>query len=160
LNTDIWVRHILPFVGIGHFIFVAGVNHQMKHCYNKYCDSMKNPPLVISTPGFFGSTLEQWFGCQQRPATNVHTFRSSVFCSVSCSEYGYGYNASRFPRLQYRNPSACAFIAKTGNLEVLIWARKKNLPWDPTTCSNAMKMDVRGMNSHVQLLLNLDIWVF
>jgi hypothetical protein len=35
LTKDLWFNHILPFVGtcMGHFVFVAGVCHQMKAKY-------------------------------------------------------------------------------------------------------------------------------
>jgi hypothetical protein len=33
LNQDIWVNGILPFVGMGHFAFVASVDRQMKKYY-------------------------------------------------------------------------------------------------------------------------------
>jgi hypothetical protein len=108
LNQDIWVNIILPFVGMGHFAFVAGVNRQMKQYYKAYCDTVKIPPMVKGAG-------KVW---DIRPATTTDTFYSAVFYSVTCAEFwnsqkGYHYNA-------------CALIAKAGNLHVLRWARKKN----------------------------------
>ena len=35
-QTDLWVTKILPFLGPGHYIFVAGVNYKMKELYQEY----------------------------------------------------------------------------------------------------------------------------
>ena len=35
-NQDIWVKNILPFVGPGHFIYVAGVSQKFKELYKLY----------------------------------------------------------------------------------------------------------------------------
>ena len=49
-NKDIWVKNILPFVGPGHFVFVAGVNHQFKELYEEYISTIKKPPMQFHWP--------------------------------------------------------------------------------------------------------------
>ena len=48
-QRDIWVAKILPFLGPGHYIFVAGVNRQFKHYYLEYFSKLKcNTPKVTA----------------------------------------------------------------------------------------------------------------
>jgi hypothetical protein len=111
LSQDLWVHNILPFVGMGHFAFVAGVNHQMKHYYEAYCDTVEDPR-----------------------ATKVDTSYSAVFSSVACAEF---WLAQTNNKRQCCSCYVCTLIAKAGNLQVLKWARKKRFPWDVRTCAAA-----------------------
>ena len=45
-QTDIWVAKILPFLGPGHYIFVAGVNKRFKELYQQYFSKIKKIPAV------------------------------------------------------------------------------------------------------------------
>jgi hypothetical protein len=117
LNQDIWVNNILPFLGMGHFAFVAGVNRQMKEHYKAFCDNVENPPKVKRRRD--GET---------ELATNDDTFYRAVFSSVACAEFWY------WPAKKYET---CRLIAKTGNLEVMKWAHKKKLWWHAETCEEA-----------------------
>jgi hypothetical protein len=74
-NEDIWVKGILPAVGMGYFAFVGGVSHQMKQFYKANCDSVEDPPRV------------KWERHIRR-STKVDTFYSAVFSSVPCAEFG------------------------------------------------------------------------
>jgi hypothetical protein len=119
-NDSVWVHGILPFVGIGHFVFVAGVSRQTKEYYKAYCDTVNQPPMVKHSTDFGGGIL---------PATKVDTFYSAAFSNIACAEY--------FLR-QVKNSAAygtktCEMIAKTGNLEVLRWAHSNKIPWDEAT---------------------------
>ncbi|CAB9528115.1 expressed unknown protein [Seminavis robusta] len=66
-QTDLWIDHILPFLGMGHYIFVAAVNRRMRELYMQYCDSVQDPPTVHK----LGSLKE-------RNATATDTLYSSV----------------------------------------------------------------------------------
>jgi hypothetical protein len=126
LNEDIMVQNILPFVGMGHFAFVAGVSRQMKQAYKAYCDIVKDPPLV------YGRTVEE-----RNPATAVDTFDHAVFSSVACAEFWDSQESTN--RAPVFRDYTTAYIAKTGNLHVLEWAHMKNFPWNEQTCYLAAK---------------------
>jgi hypothetical protein len=127
LNKDIWVKNILPFVGIGHFAFVGSVNHKMNEHYQDFCDSLKVRP---------------WVKCQRiqngthfRRASKVDTLPSAIFASERCAELYFDSQSSN-KKFKY-DTKFCSDIAMTGNLEMLKWARSKNMPWDATTCASA-----------------------
>ena len=75
-QTDVWVNQILPFVGPGHYVFVAGVNSTMKNLYEVYFASLKSTPKIITD-----EALVSMAPC--------HTSDRAVFSSVSCFEYWY-----------------------------------------------------------------------
>jgi hypothetical protein len=74
LNADIWINNILPFVGMGHFVFVAGVSKEMKEYYKAFCDTVKIPQTVKDRSGV-------------RQISNVDTLRSVVDANVWCRKY-------------------------------------------------------------------------
>jgi hypothetical protein len=127
-NKDIWVNHILPFVGPGHYSFLAGVNKQWKRYYLAYWETIQDPPKVLLFV-FMASGTEVF-----RPATSTDTFHHAIFGSLSCAEYWLSHgDSARWSNL------VCTLIAKTGNQQVLQWAFQQNLPWDSSTCSTAAK---------------------
>ena len=75
-NDDVWVNGILPFVGLGSYAYVAGVNKSFKAWYEKTFATPENPPLVRRS--VFG---------RGRPATVHDTFRSAIFSSLSCAKF-------------------------------------------------------------------------
>ena len=75
-RTDIWVSNILPFVGPGNFVFVAGVSHRMKELYQTYFAGLEKPPCMAHRdPWVLGKM------------TASHTFYRAAFSSLSCAEY-------------------------------------------------------------------------
>jgi hypothetical protein len=139
LNQDIWVNSILPFVGMGHFAFVGGVNRQMKQYYGAYCGSVEDPPkvLVKCTPELVEDDEddEDDVYYDDRPAASNDTFYSAVFSSVACAEFWDRQGSKSVTQVFEIN--MCALIARTGNLQVLKWARKKKVPWGKETCREA-----------------------
>jgi hypothetical protein len=117
-NEDIWVKGILPFVGMGHFALMAGVSRRMKEYYLDFGATVENPPKVKN---------------RRRPATSSETFYTNVFSSVACAEYWY----SQVNQEKGYGDDACRIIAEAGNLKVLKWAHEKGLPWDKDTCAAA-----------------------
>jgi hypothetical protein len=83
-----------------HFAFMAGVNRQMKQCYEAYCNIVKDPPIV--------NNYCIRYTCKERVATKRDTFNSTAFNNVACAEFwhnqatkanGYPHNPS-LPRLE------------------------------------------------------------
>ena len=131
LSWDIWVNNILPYVGIGHFAFVAPVNHQMKNMYLLYCTKEKNPPEVLDLDLLIGISGQE---PSTRHAIGTDTFyQSAAFFNVACAEY---WDSQNNEQANY-NISALDQIAQTGNLEVFKWAQEKKFPWDNWTCAEA-----------------------
>ena len=102
LNEDIWVKHILPFVGMGHFAFIAAVNHSVKDMYVAYCDTIENPPPVFDVledfVDFKNRCCDRCFfkrnrsyrERQPRLAISTDTFyQTAVFASVTRAEYWF-----------------------------------------------------------------------
>ena len=117
LNQDLWVNGILPFLGMGHFTFVAGASRQMKEFYEAYCATVKNPPKVLVTE--FAAPLTGL------PATSCSTFYRIVFSSVSLAEYWESITEASARSC----PDGCASVVKAGNLSVLKWAHSKKFVW-------------------------------
>ena len=45
-QADIWVSNIFPFLGPGHYFFIATVNHQFKELYQQYFATIQKVPRV------------------------------------------------------------------------------------------------------------------
>ena len=75
-QTDIWVTKILPFLGPGQYIIVAGVNHRLNELYQDYFSTIPKAPMVRNVLG-------NW---NQEPAVVTNTFYSAAFCNVPCAE--------------------------------------------------------------------------
>jgi hypothetical protein len=138
-KRELWVNQILPFVGMGHFVFVAGVNHQMKEYYQAYCANVDNPPYLKKQDDDNDTDDEDdevdEYGEAIRPATASDTFYSVVFSSVACAKFW----DSQTNKPADNNYNVCRLIAKTGNLQVLKWARQKKFLWDEDACHAAAK---------------------
>ena len=134
LTWDIWVNHILPFVGMGHYAFVASVNHHLNDMYKAFCDTVKSCPLVWVKAKCVNRT---------RDAFRTDTFyQSAVFSSVTCAEYWFNQSQNMLNCLT----DYCALISQTGNPEILQWAQQKNLPCNSRTCAEIAK------HGHLSLL--------
>ncbi|CAB9518647.1 ankyrin repeat protein [Seminavis robusta] len=127
-QTDIWVNNVLPFVGMGNYVYVAGVNKHMKQVYEAYCASVETPPQV--TAPFI------------REATVYDTFYSSVFSGISCAQFWDQETREDDNRLNL----VCTVVAKVGNLDVFKWAHEQQFPWNERTCEQA------AANGHVKIL--------
>ena len=79
-HTDLWVSRILPFLGPGHYMFVAGINHQFKELYQEYFSKIQKIPKVHFV-------LENnIYDYAARPALVTSTFYSAAFYSLSCAK--------------------------------------------------------------------------
>ena len=88
LHQDIWLCHILPFVGMGNFAFVACVSHQMKDYYTSYCDSVKIRPEVKAEDNSFRRPLKAYLtlsSVQPSPMWHVQNIGTSFKCAKSKS---------------------------------------------------------------------------
>lgn len=130
-QEDIWVGKILPFLGPGHFVFLAGVNKQMKQLYKGYCRSIGKTPEHTNNQSVFSSVsrAEYWekydfifplLVCRKIAATgNVNTL-------IWARNKGYPWNAR-----------TCQEAANYGNLEVLEYLHENGCEWDEMTCMAA-----------------------
>jgi len=120
LQKEIWVNEIFPFLGPGHFIFVAGVNRQMKELYLEYTSSLKVIPMMKEMPNVYSVRP---FGV---PAPPKCTFYTSVFSSVPCFEYWNDITDEDPHRLH--DQSASEQAAMTGSLVVLQRMKELDFP--------------------------------
>ena len=110
LTWDIWVNHILPFVGMGHFFFVASVSRQMKDMYLAYSGGVKPPPKILTR------NVIDFLGTRStRNAEHTDTYyQSAVFVNVACADFWL----SQLSPQQQEDHTIMACIARTGNLQV------------------------------------------
>ena len=135
LTWDIWVNQVLPFVGMGHFFFVASVSRQMKDMYLAYCRTVKNQPSVLTK-----NAMESLrYSATDANHTDTY-YQSAVFVNVACAEFWFSQLSEQVDH------TVMACIAKTGNLPVFQWAHQKQLPWNETTCTNA------AIHGHLHIL--------
>ncbi|CAB9500391.1 expressed unknown protein [Seminavis robusta] len=107
-HGDIWINGILPFVGMGHYAFVAPVCHKMKDLYTTYCETEKNPPSEKSWPSNPSAPL-------------TATMDTAIFSSVARAQHWFTHHYAGGGR--FESSSICAAAAKVGNVAVLHWAR-------------------------------------
>ncbi|CAB9506500.1 ankyrin repeat protein [Seminavis robusta] len=124
-QKELWISHILQFLGMGQYAYVGAVNKKFNHLYKEYCDSVKNPPTVK-------------LGKKKRAAISTDTFYSVVFYNVPCTRYWHvAHNSSQNLSCFHQN-DVCPTIAKAGNLPVLQWASiEEEYPMEERTCSAA-----------------------
>jgi len=117
-EVDIWVNCILPFVGIGQFIFVASVCRLLRDCCKHH---FENPSRVrpLARP--------------RHQATCSDNFCCVAFSAVSCAEFWDAATKGDVSRCTL----VCTCAAKIGCLPVLQWARDNNFPWNADTCADA-----------------------
>ena len=111
-RSELWVDHILPFLGPGHYVFVAGVNKQMKQLYTAYFERLKTRPRSG------GHADRYWVD-----ASKTSTFYSAAFSSISCAKYWDEFSKNEEGRL--RDKMACACASGAGSLDVLKYLKKK-----------------------------------
>jgi hypothetical protein len=126
-QTDIWTGKILLFLGPGHFLFIASVNHRLKELYQEYFSKLEEIPRAQKriSP----------FPFETFPASLSTTFFRVAFSSLSCAEFWL--ECHGLQSLLHSN-QVCGLVAKSGNLSVLKWARhEKGYQWGPLTCAAA-----------------------
>ncbi|CAB9508767.1 ankyrin repeat protein [Seminavis robusta] len=136
-HKEIWIGHILPFLGMGQYAYIGAVNKEFNHLYKEYCDSVKNPPLVMGNYHTLGRD-------NPKPVTSTDTLYSVAFYNVACATYWSSTSATL--RGQPSLGNVCQAVAKVGSLRVLQWARQKSYPWDERTCRRAAE------GGHLELL--------
>lgn len=144
---EIWVENIFPFLGPGHFVFVAGVCKDMKKHHETYFNTLDAKQRgTVKTPWPRVGSESRRRGPLYAPTPVTATFWSAVFSSVprtkhwaklSNNENGHQKIPSFCGKLAFKDRLVCTLIAYHGNLEVLKWARGNHLPWDESTCSMA-----------------------
>jgi hypothetical protein len=141
LNIEILTEHIIPYVGVDQFRFVAGVNHTFYSAYTSVYNDLKH-----RTSYKFINTMELFKFCYLEMRDNVKEQRLLFQCAVKqgshnvlqfLHEIGCSWNV---------DVSTCAQAALFGHLNVLQWARANGCPWDENTCSEA------ASNGHLDVL--------
>ena len=122
-QTDLWVRRILPFLGPGYYLFVAGVSRQFKEWYQEYFSSLQKIPQVINVLG----------GEDTHQAVVTNTFYSAAFCNLSCGKL---WKETRKEEVE-EEEKVSAVMAKSGNLDVMKWTRQNGCEWDERMCKSA-----------------------
>ncbi|CAB9503157.1 ankyrin repeat protein [Seminavis robusta] len=160
IDDMIWVKGVLPFLGMGHYAFVAGVNRRMKNLYLMYCSTVDMPPSIKA--GGFGLSKQ---------ATSTDTLYTAVCASVTRAEYCraaqnghldvlkyahdngcpwheytcfYAAMGGHYDILEYAHTHGCRWDSLTshhaaagGHIDCLKYAHENNCPWDANTCSLA-----------------------
>jgi len=106
--------HIFPFLGHGHYRFVAGVNHQMKYSYEYFLRNQQK---------------QQQQDFKKNPHKNRHrhyltnsittTTGANIFGSTSRARLYMAENSFKGIVANKRNPTLCLNVALRGNLELL-----------------------------------------
>lgn len=124
-KSDVWVEHIFPFLGIGHFAFVAGACKQMKEHYVEFVGKTKCPEKIMNV----GTGNKNKF----KPS---HTFLKHAFATVGCAEY---FHKSRKHGLKLLLSYKQILIAKYGTVEVMksLRGNRKIWKWDDSICEVA-----------------------
>ncbi|CAB9498971.1 ankyrin containing protein (ISS) [Seminavis robusta] len=104
-QKDIWTDNIFPFLGVGHYAFVGGVNKQFNQLYKAYCHSVGVP-------------------------CNTTSDRAAFF-NVSCAKY---WDLDDDRRETPFCDRLCKIIAKVGSVHVMQWAHKEGYPFDDWAC--------------------------
>lgn len=131
-QTDIWVDNILPFVGIGRYIFVASACQRLRDMYKAFALSQTSLSRVRVTHR----------GVRKyRPTGATDTFFRAALSTVSCAKYSHCVSDEE----DWKYTSHCEVAAKCGNLPVLQWARSKDFWWHFCTAEAAR-------NGHLHVL--------
>lgn len=125
-HTDVWVHHILPFVGPNNFVFVANVCRRFKELYVLYFAAIEHPPRV-------------WIGYHEHvPARVWHTSIANAFKTLDTVRYWERTTRQDADRtLNCTDQLVCQMAAKHGDLAVLQWAHRSGFPWTEKTCCRA-----------------------
>jgi hypothetical protein len=119
LQSEIWSNHILPFVGVGSYRYVAGTNRQLRKMYTELFPMEKTTHVLLSSSQ--AALALQEVGEENR----------TVLCPMAAR--GGGLEALQF-LLVDRNcqwaASTCAAAARGGHLPVVQWASQHGCPWN------------------------------
>jgi hypothetical protein len=176
LLHDIIVEHILGFVGVGHYRFVAGTNRQLCRLYtefltvtfndkNKYADAHdgalnayqadgEKEPFLKTTSG---SSIVASISCANLCLKETHETPASL---CTAKEHPIRLSKSRniasssdeYYAAEYYDCINSAIVvigdlaATYGQQAVLQWARSRGYIWDTLTCVYA------AQNGHLELL--------
>jgi hypothetical protein len=160
IPSELFIQHILPYVGDHQYCFVAAVNHNFHTAYVTAFPK-KVTRFNVSTiehakigydeimDSFYCITLSQHILCKvaaREGNLTVLKYLHSLGClwdSDTCA------NAAKNGHLDIVkwcrqngcrwNIWICCYAAENGHLDVIKWCRQNGCPWDSFTCSNAAK---------------------
>ena len=131
INVDFLSECIMPYVGLHHFRFVAGVNRSFYTAYTTFAaNAIRHRNLPINRDRF--------------TFMNVSTTEHAKICHEDHEETT---DSTRYLNSTRYRCALCALAAKIGNLHVLEYLRTVlDCPWDVQTCAMA------GRYGHVHIL--------
>jgi hypothetical protein len=103
-DTDILIRHVMPFVGTNQFRFVAGVNRKFYWAY------------TAAFTGLFGEK------------------KTLFPCLVSWEHVKLFLNETKEPPSLSLQCGLFQYAARTGNRDMIQFLRAKDCSWDCSTC--------------------------
>ena len=139
LHQDIWLGQILPFVGSGHYIVVAGVCKQLRNWYLSYVHlkTRENGFCTYYTE-FFSSVSRAQYFC------DIVGHVGSEMSHNVCRAIAINGNVAALQHLQKGpmpnpnwNETVCYLALTYGNLDVLKYLRENGCPWDKSACYQA-----------------------
>lgn len=138
LPEKFWVDKIFPYLGPGHFAFVAGVCSSFREYYLGYFSTIEEDdlPAVRMTDG------------RERDPVATDTIYTVAFSSIACAKYCLMDDKKNKSVWRTTERYVCISAARGGYLDVLKWARNQNPPysWSREACSSA------ASNGHFETL--------
>jgi hypothetical protein len=140
LPFDLFVHHVLPFVGSDQYMYNGNFSQEFQNEYHtaEYIPKgikMNSSVLLSGNLNFL-----RYIWCTRSCRWD------SEFCSKSAAN-------GHFEILQWAHANGCqlherasAYAARSGRLEILQWVRSNGCPWDAFTCSCA------AANGHLEIL--------
>jgi hypothetical protein len=164
IPSELFIRHILPFVGRRQYRFVAAVNHNFHTAYVTVFPG-KLTCINVSTIEHAKICFDEIKGdCDHHPCILCCTAASKGNITVlkylrsieSCWHSDTCLAAARNGHLDvvkwcHENgcpwdSRTCAWAARNGHLDVLRWCRENGCPWNEYTCHFAAE------NGHIHIL--------
>jgi hypothetical protein len=136
IPSELFIQHILPFVGDHQYRFVAAVNRNFHTAYVTAFPK-KVTHNNVSTIEHAKICFDEW----KRPYHHP-----SILCCIAARE-------GNLTVLNYLRSIqcpwgywTCASAAENGHLDVIKWCRQNGCPWDSRTCENAAE------NGHLDVI--------
>jgi hypothetical protein len=134
LPADVFVNHILPFVGNSQYRFVAGVCKTFQTAYTSLYQK-KTSYCYVSSKEQAQICLNESPMSKRRNLCELAALHGNLVVLKYLRSMGCSWD--------WRT---CANAAENGHLDVLIWARANHCQWGWSTCANAAK------NGHLDVL--------
>jgi hypothetical protein len=136
IPSELFIQHILPFVGRRQYRFVATVNHNF---HTAYVTAFSEKVTCFNVPTIEHAKIcfDEWKGNYCYPR---------ILCCIAARKGNLTVlKLFRSIHLPW-DRSTCAAAAENGHLDVIKWCHENGWPWDENTCANAAK------NGHLDVI--------